>query len=168
MLPSWTLWLCLSCIASSRGSRLIRCALSIDGETHTARNWYLQLKPFPRTRGLPSATWVSLEADHLPVEHWDVCGPSWHLDYSPVWDSGTQLTHTWISDPQKLWDNKCLLQAVEFGGKLLRSNRRPMWYTVIIYRVWRFSLGGRDRSGVWDWHVHTAIFKTDNQQGPTV
>ena len=31
--------------------------------------------------------------------------------------------------------------------------------------------GGReegDRLGVWDWHVHTAIFKTDNQQGPTV
>ena len=20
----------------------------------------------------------------------------------------------------------------------------------------------------WDWHVHTAVFKTENQQGPTV
>ena len=31
--------------------------------------------------------------------------------------------------------------------------------------------GGRvagERLGVWDWHVHTAIFKMDNQQGPTV
>ena len=27
---------------------------------------------------------------------------------------------------------------------------------------------GGDRSGVWDWHVHTAIFKIDKQQGPTV
>ena len=27
-------------------------------------------------------------------------------------------------------------------------------------------MGGRDR--VWDPHVHTAIFKMDNQQGPTV
>ena len=27
--------------------------------------------------------------------------------------------------------------------------------------------GRRDRLGVWDWHVHTAIFKIDNQQGPT-
>ena len=27
---------------------------------------------------------------------------------------------------------------------------------------------GRDRLGVWNWHVHTAIFKVDNQQGPTV
>ena len=26
----------------------------------------------------------------------------------------------------------------------------------------------RDRCGGWDWHVYTAIFKTDNQQGPTV
>ena len=28
--------------------------------------------------------------------------------------------------------------------------------------------GGEDRLGVWDWHVHTAVFKSDNQQGPTV
>ena len=27
---------------------------------------------------------------------------------------------------------------------------------------------GRDRLGVWDWHVHTTIFKIDNPQGPTV
>ena len=29
-------------------------------------------------------------------------------------------------------------------------------------------VGGRDSWEVWDWHVHTAIFKLDNQQGPTV
>ena len=28
--------------------------------------------------------------------------------------------------------------------------------------------GGGERLGVWDWHVHTAIFKIDNQQGPAV
>ena len=28
--------------------------------------------------------------------------------------------------------------------------------------------GGRDSYGVWDGHVHSAIFKTGNQQGPTV
>ena len=28
--------------------------------------------------------------------------------------------------------------------------------------------GGKDRQGVWDGHVHTAIFKTDSQQGSTV
>ena len=29
-------------------------------------------------------------------------------------------------------------------------------------------MGGRDSLRVWDGHVHTAIFKMDNQQGPTV
>ena len=29
-------------------------------------------------------------------------------------------------------------------------------------------MGGRESLGVWDGHVHTAIFKMDNQQGPTV
>ena len=28
--------------------------------------------------------------------------------------------------------------------------------------------GGRDKLGVWDWHIHTTIYKIDNQQGPTV
>lgn len=27
---------------------------------------------------------------------------------------------------------------------------------------------GRDSSGVWDGHEHTAVFKVDNQQRPTV
>ena len=27
---------------------------------------------------------------------------------------------------------------------------------------------GRNRLGVWGQHAHTAIFKIDNQQGPTV
>ena len=27
---------------------------------------------------------------------------------------------------------------------------------------------GRDNYGVWDQHVHTAVFKMDNQQGLTV
>ena len=26
----------------------------------------------------------------------------------------------------------------------------------------------RDKSGVWDWHIHTTIYKIDKQQGPTV
>ena len=28
--------------------------------------------------------------------------------------------------------------------------------------------GGRDKSGVWDKHIHTTIYKIDKQQGPTV
>ena len=28
--------------------------------------------------------------------------------------------------------------------------------------------GGRDSQGLWEGHVHTAVFKMDNQQRPTV
>ena len=34
------------------------------------------------------------------------------------------------------------------------------------YQGWR--VGESDRLGVWDWHVHTAIFKIDNQKEPAV
>ena len=29
-------------------------------------------------------------------------------------------------------------------------------------------VGGRDKSGAWDEHIHTTVYKIDNQQGPTV
>ena len=32
----------------------------------------------------------------------------------------------------------------------------------------RGRIGRRARMGDWDWHAHTAIYKVDNQQGPTV
>ena len=31
-----------------------------------------------------------------------------------------------------------------------------------------WSPSGRDSQGVWEGHVHTALFKMDNQQGPIV
>ena len=34
--------------------------------------------------------------------------------------------------------------------------------------VSQLSRMGRDRWGVWDGHVHTALFKMDNQQSSTV
>ena len=32
----------------------------------------------------------------------------------------------------------------------------------------RVKVGGRDKLGVWKWHIHTTIYKIDNQKGPTV
>lgn len=46
---------------------------------------------------LPSTTWVTSEADAPSI--WEL-GP---------WARGAQLSSTQIPDPQKLWDNKCLL-----------------------------------------------------------
>ena len=36
------------------------------------------------------------------------------------------------------------------------------------YSYQRGNLGGRDKSGAWDEHTHTTMYKIDNQQGPTV
>ena len=36
------------------------------------------------------------------------------------------------------------------------------------YGYQRGNVRGRDKSGAWDEHTDTTIYKTDNQQGPTV
>ena len=36
------------------------------------------------------------------------------------------------------------------------------------YGYQRGNVGGRVKSGAWDEHTHTTIYKTDNQQRPTV
>lgn len=56
--------------------------------------------------------WTILRADHpAPVKPWDGCSPNWHLYIS--WETLSSNYHTakpvQISDPCKLWDNKCLL-----------------------------------------------------------
>ena len=33
---------------------------------------------------------------------------------------------------------------------------------------WGERMGERDSQAVWEGHIHTAVFKMDNQQGPTV
>ena len=37
-----------------------------------------------------------------------------------------------------------------------------------IYGYQRGNMVGRDKSGAWDEHTHTTIYKIDNQQGPIV
>ena len=41
-------------------------------------------------------------------------------------------------------------------------------FTEQIYSYQGGRVGGIDRLGIWDWHAHTAIFKIDDQQGPSV
>ena len=42
--------------------------------------------------------------------------------------------------------------------------------TVIKTNLWlpKRNVKGRDKSGAWDEHTHTTIYKIDNQQGPTI
>ena len=35
-----------------------------------------------------------------------------------------------------------------------------------IYGYQRGKAGGKDKLGIWDEHIHTTIYKIDNQQGP--
>ena len=43
------------------------------------------------------------------------------------------------------------------------SRERECWFNL---KIPKFNNGGI--LGVWDWHVHTAVFKRNNGQGPTV
>ena len=60
----------------------------------------------------------------------------------------------------KSWNSKFKFNILAKEQGTVTGNT---YYTSSKIYKWR-----RDRLGVWDWHVHTAIFKIDNQQGPTV
>lgn len=47
---------------------------------------------------------VSLEAYFSPAKPWDETTALAHACERP-WGRGTQLSHAWILDPPKLWDN---------------------------------------------------------------
>ena len=49
-----------------------------------------------------------------------------------------------------------------------RSRLTDLENELMVTRGWVGGGGWRDRVWVWDWHAHNAIFKIDNQQGPTV
>ena len=54
---------------------------------------------------------------------------------------------------------------------LKRNDTNKLTKQKMIQQTWRTNLvwllRGRDSQGVWDGHVHSAVFKMDNQQGPT-
>lgn len=57
---------------------------------------------------------------------WDPCPTGFCLIMASrgTWGPNHQLCRHQIPDPQKLWDNKCLLfRATKIGGNLLCSNR---------------------------------------------
>ena len=58
----------------------------------------------------------------------------------------------------KINDANKLIYKTETG---LQTQRMNLWLQGRRMR-------GSDTQGVWDGHVYIAIFKTDNQQGPTV
>ena len=51
---------------------------------------------------------------------------------------------------------------------LFTKQKRTYRYQKQTYSYQRGNVEGRDKSEAWDEHTHTTIYKTDNQQGPTV
>ena len=51
---------------------------------------------------------------------------------------------------------------------LFTKQKQTFRYWKQIYGYQRESVGGSDKSGAWDEHTHTTIYKIDNQQGPTL
>ena len=83
-------------------------------------------------------------------------------DYHTKWsnsDRERQITYdiTYMRNPKKI------IQMFLFAKQKHTHRLREWTYG---YQVGRE--GGRDQLGVWHWHIHIAIFKIDNQQGPTV
>ena len=51
---------------------------------------------------------------------------------------------------------------------LFTKQKETHWIRERTYGYQEGKVGGRDKLGVWDCHIHTTIYKIDNQQGPTV
>ena len=63
-----------------------------------------------------------------------------------------------------MWNLKKIMIHINLFTKQKQTHR----LTEQTYGYQQGSVGGRDRLGVWDWHILTAIFKIDNKQGPIV
>ena len=88
-------------------------------------------------------------------------GSSWPRNWTGVSCIAGGYFTSWASKQnlkRKNWYKRTYSQK----GHRLKDLREQI-YGYQGERVW-----GRDRLGVWDWHVHTGKFKTDNQQGPNV
>lgn len=102
-------------------------------------------------------TWVSLGAySPGPASWWDH-RPSWLHPHEKPWGRSTFLSLSWIPDPQKPWDNKCLLLKIaKFWSNFLFSKRRltlrycdisSMWFLVCVVHTQLLGWE-RPRSGI--------------------
>ena len=62
----------------------------------------------------------------------------------------------------------CGIEKERMQMNYVQDTKRPTDLREGIYGCWEEGCGGRDSEGVWGGHEHAAIFKMDNQQGPTV
>ena len=87
-------------------------------------------------------------------------GPgNWHTKWSKS-DRERQISY----DSTYMGNQKKMIQANLFTKQKQTQTHRLQKQTYGYQRLTK----GKEKLGVWDWHIHTTIFKTDNQQGPTI
>ena len=76
---------------------------------------HVKKQPYDKANGVrdrdpTTTTWVSLEVD-LPSFRWahSLYWTAWLQPHERLWAWSSPRSHTQIPDPQKLWDNTCLL-----------------------------------------------------------
>ena len=119
--------------------RISRTAWSLGLQSQTwLGNWTELIK---KNEIMPSkATWMDLEIISVSEKS----EKDKHHGTAYMWSIKKWYKLTYLQNRNRLTDLENELMVT--GGR------------------WR----GRDRLGVWNWLVHTGIFKIDNQQGPTV
>lgn len=130
----------------SEGSRLPRGKL-FYGEVHVVRTTSQQdaeaLSPRVCEEINPANNHrVSLEPILPRSSLWMRLQPptTWHQPHGRLWARGTQLSHIQVLDPQKLWNNQCLLfEATEFENNLLCNSGKLMQALTVNFLA--FSLG---------------------------
>ena len=66
-------------------------------------------------------------------------------------------------------DLECQTYMILVYNKSYMFHRLTGWESKILFAQWgKVRMRGRDSQGVWDRHVHTAIFKMEHQKRPTV
>ena len=90
--------------------------MEISGQTYSLVRWTEVISPAD-IKEQNTAMWVILEAYSPQVEFRVDGSPREHLIAAceRLWARGTQLSCIWISDPQKLWDDKHCFKSLIWG-----------------------------------------------------
>ena len=134
-------------------------------------NSYLKFLSFSKIFHLQNALWqCKLTCSpsprlHLTRDlHCEQCDLSWGLAQPGHW--GTTETDTSVS--------KAEATTQVFYLQFQLFNIGKLWEYLKLYKTQKTRLwspegkGWGNKLGVWDWHIYTTIFNTDNQQGATI
>ena len=81
-------------------------------------------------------------------------------DYHTEWSKSDRERQIWYRFHM---ESKKMMQMNLFTKQKQTHRHRKQ-----TYGYQRGKMGGKDKLGVWDWQVHSTIFKINNQQGPTI